>query len=408
MKAGVAVRIAAADTVKRITDEGAYSNVILRAGGDSFDLRDRKSFEHLVRITIRYLLPIDRALDAALNRPLDDLDPGVRAILRVGGAELIVDRREPYAVVDSAVEAAKGAGAGRACGFINGVLRSVARNLERVGEGQGFDPDRDFGIPRWMYRQVTEALPGEAGAGFFSASNSAAGIGVRYRSEPTAEDSLGISGAAYLEADVAMDLKRGGTVDLIDPASTAVGLALAPQPGQRVLDMAAAPGGKTAHLWDLMGGDGLLVAADRNERRLASARRRLDAMGVEACFIVMDGRAPAVRPASFDRVLLDAPCTGLGTLRRRPEIRQRLDPESPHRLAPVQRNLLDEALTLVAPGGRLVYSVCTVFPEETIDIVADRDAHPPDGLPGEPWGRGWLLAPHTSNTDGMFIAVIDV
>lgn len=408
MKAGVAVRIAASNTVKRITDEGAYSNVILRAGGESFDPRDRKSFEHLVRITIRYLLPIDRALDAALNRPLDDVDLGVRAILRVGAAELIVDRREAYAVVDTAVEAAKAAGAGRASGFINGVLRSVARNLERVGEGQGFDPDRDFGIPRWMYRQVAEALPGEAGAEFFSASNTAAGIGVRYRSEPTAHDSLGIGGAAYLEADIAMNLKREGTVDLIDPASTAVGLAVAPQSGQRVLDMAAAPGGKTAHLWDLMGGEGLLIAADRNERRLASARRRLDAMGVDAHFIVMDGRAPALRPASFDRVLLDAPCTGLGTLRRRPEIRQRLDPESPNRLAPVQRNLLDEALSLVAPGGRLVYSVCTVFPEETVDMVADRDARPPDGLPGEPWGKGWLLAPHTSDTDGMFIAVIDV
>ena len=204
-----------------------------------------------------------------------------------------------------------------------------------------------------------------------------------------------------------MDLKRDGTVDLIDPASTAVGLALAPEPGQRVLDMAAAPGGKTAHLWDLMGGDGLLIAADRNERRLASARRRLGAMGVGAGFVVMDGRAPAVRSASFDRVLLDAPCTWLGTLRRRPEIRQRLDPESPRRLAPVQHHLLDEALALVAPGGRLVYSVCTVFPEETIEIVAERDARPPEGLPGEPWGKGWLLAPHTSGTDGMFIAVIE-
>ena len=408
MKPGVAVRVAAADVVKRITDEGAYSNVILRAAGEPFDVRDRKSFEHLVRVTIRYLLPIDRALDAALNRPLDDLDPAVRAVLRVGGAELIVDRTEPYAVVDSAVEAARAAGAGRASGFINGVLRSVSRTIEQAGEGQGFDPDRDFGIPRWMYRQVSAALPGEAGDEFFAASNAAMGIGVRYRLEPLENDAVGVRGAAYLDADLAMQLKREGTVDLIDPASTAVGLALAPEPGQRVLDMAAAPGGKTAHLWDLMGGDGFLVAADRNGRRLASARRRLTAMDVDARFVAMDGRAPALRSASFDRVLLDAPCTGLGTLRRRPEIRQRLDPDSPHRLAPVQHNLLDEALALLAPGGRLVYSVCTVFPEETIDIVADREAHPPIGLPGEPWGKGWLLAPHTSGTDGMFIAVIDV
>jgi 16S rRNA (cytosine967-C5)-methyltransferase len=131
-------------------------------------------------------------------------------------------------------------------------------------------------------------------------------------------------------------------------------------------------------------------------------------MGVVAEYLVMDGRAPALRRRSFDRVLLDAPCTGLGTLRRRPEIRHRLEPESPHRLAPVQRNLVTAALELVAPGGRLVYSVCTIFPEETIDVVADLDADAPDGLPGEPWGKGWLLAPHTTGTDGMFIAVVQV
>jgi 16S rRNA (cytosine967-C5)-methyltransferase len=408
VKPGVAVRVAAADSVGRITDDGAYSNVILRAGGESLDRRNRKSFEHLVRVTIRYLLPIDRALDAALNRPLDDLDPAVRAVLRVGTAELIVDRTEPYAVVDTAVEAARAAGAGRAAGFINGVLRTVARTIDRAGAGQGFDPSRDFGIPRWMYRRVAAALTGEAAAEFFSASNVASGIGVRYRNEPLAEGSLGISGAAYLDADLAVELKQQGIVDLIDPASTAVGLALAPRSGHRVLDLAAAPGGKTAHLWDLMSGTGHLVAADRSERRLSSARRRLVAMGVEAHYVVMDGRVPALQPASFDRVLLDAPCTGLGTLRRRPEIRQRLDPDSPHRLASVQGNLLDEALSLVAAGGRLVYSVCTVFAEETIEIVAERNARPPADLPGDVWGKGRLLAPHTSGTDGMFIAVIDV
>lgn len=410
MKSGVAVRAAAAEIVRRITDEGAYSNVLVRAAGADFDTRDRRAFEHLVRSTIRYLVPIDRALQRVLDRPLDDVDPTVRAVLRVGGEELLVDGTESYAVVDTAVEAARLSGSGRAAGFINGVLRALARTIEATESGNRFDPTRNFGIPTWMFRHIAAALPGESGSEFFAASNTATGVGVRYRSGETAHgcDDVGIAGAAYVRPDEAAALKRRGEADLIDPASTAVGLAVAPLPGSRVLDLAAAPGGKTAHLSDQMNGTGHLVAADRNHRRLTRTQRRLALMGVEAHYLAMDGRAPALRPASFDRVLLDAPCTGLGTLRRRPEIRHRIEPESPHRLATVQQNLIAEALELVAPGGRLVYSVCTVFPEETIDVVADLDAHAPSGLPGEPWGKGWLLAPHTTGTDGMFIAVIDV
>jgi 16S rRNA (cytosine967-C5)-methyltransferase len=198
----------------------------------------------------------------------------------------------------------------------------------------------------------------------------------------------------------------GGELAVTDPASTAVVLALSPQPGERILDLAAAPGGKTMHLVDLAGAGSAVVALDRHRRRLDSARRRLAAAGVSPLWVCGDGRTAPLQTGSFDAVLVDAPCTGLGTLRRRPEIAMRLEAGAPARLASVQRAMLAEAWRLTRPGGRIVYSVCTVFAEETTRIVDEYPAARPRGLPGRPWGRGLLLAPHVTGTDGMFISDI--
>jgi 16S rRNA (cytosine967-C5)-methyltransferase len=183
--------------------------------------------------------------------------------------------------------------------------------------------------------------------------------------------------------------------------------ALSVTPGDTVLDMAMAPGNKTAAIADALARSGRVVASDLHTRRSFSAARRLARMGVTVDMVIADARRPPFRPGTFDRILLDAPCTGLGTLRRRPEIKLRLDPEAPGRLAAVQRQMLEAALPLLRPGGRLVYSVCTVFPEETVEVVAGLGAVPPAELPGRVWSDGRLLAPHLTATDGMFIAVID-
>ena len=174
----------------------------------------------------------------------------------------------------------------------------------------------------------------------------------------------------------------------------------------RVLDVAAAPGGKTAALWDAMRGSGVLVAADVNAARLEMARRRLTRMAIAPHWVVADGTAPPFAPATFDVILLDAPCSGLGTLRRRPEIRHRLEPSDPGRLGGLQKALIEASLPLLVPGGRLVYAVCTVFAEETTDVVAEYDARPPTNLPGRVLGPGVLLAPHTTGTDGMFVSIL--
>jgi 16S rRNA (cytosine967-C5)-methyltransferase len=150
----------------------------------------------------------------------------------------------------------------------------------------------------------------------------------------------------------------------------------------------------------------VLIASDRHPRRVASARRRLQREGADVAWVVADGIRAPFPPRTFDRVLLDAPCTGLGTLRRRPEIRHRLTPDRPARFGAGQHRLLDAALQLVKPDGLVVYAVCTVFPEETTEIVANRRATPPVGLPGRQAGKGWLLGPHLTGSDGIFISVV--
>jgi 16S rRNA (cytosine967-C5)-methyltransferase len=127
-----------------------------------------------------------------------------------------------------------------------------------------------------------------------------------------------------------------------------------------------------------------------------------------AHWIVADGARPAFGRATFDRVLVDAPCSGLGTLRRRPEIRYRVSPSEIERLSLMQRGILEASLDLVKPGGRLVYAVCTVTPEETTAVVDGLGGSPPPGLPGDHVGDGLLLGPHLGPYDGMFISVFDV
>ena len=156
-----------------------------------------------------------------------------------------------------------------------------------------------------------------------------------------------------------------------DQASQAIVAVLDPQPGDRVLDLASAPGGKATAAAERMGGEGLVVAADLHPGRVRTVlprRRRASGCGRPSSTMVADGRHPAVRDGAFDRVLLDAPCSGLGVLRRRPDARWRVQPDDVRDLAALQRVLLAAAARAVKPGGRLVYAVCTLSNEETLDV----------------------------------------
>ncbi len=400
MKAGVASRLRAAELLSRVIDDGGHSNVLIAA-----DTSDRHGeVERLLMDAIRYMPSVDAVLAGVSSRPLADLDPMVRSALRIGVTELMTGG-DPHGVVDSTVEVVRAAGLGQATGFTNAILRKVAG-----GAVAGVEDDAASlatGTPPWIRQRLVAAWGEEDTEAFLQASLLAPDIGVRLRPGAASVGSAvdGITTARHVTDRATIDTGAGHHV--MDPASIAVVAAVRAQPGETILDMAAAPGNKTAALWDAMGGDGLLVAADRHRRRATSAAGRLRAMGVGARWVISDGTHPPFRPGTFDRILLDAPCTGLGTLRRRPEIKLRLDPASPQRMAAIQTALVEAALPLLRSGGTLVYSVCTLFAEETVGVAEGAGGAAPDGVPGRDVGSGILLAPHITGTDGMFISVID-
>lgn len=383
--------------VGRVLRSGAYSNVLLGTLGSG---PDERLVRRLVYGTLRHLVRVDRMLERASSRPLDAIEPGLLDLLRVAGWELRLGDGAPHAAVNETVSAAAQAHGKRAGGFANAVLRAVQRAEEQVPagpEGRALE----LGAAPWIVERLAAAWGDREAGEFLAASLQPAARTARRRPGVDAggEQVPGIPDAVVVGTDAE------GLVPM-DPSSVAVGWAAAPEAGMTVLDMAAAPGGKTMHLYDQMEGEGILVAADRHQRRVDSARRRLAAEGISVPWVVADGTRAPFASGTFDRVLLDAPCSGLGTLRRRPEIRHRLVETSPTRAGLLQRRLLDAALELVKPDGYVVYAACTVFPEETTDVVAGRRADPPPGLPGRPAGNGWLLGPHLTGSDGMFISLV--
>lgn len=362
----------ALDALLRI-EQGAFANLVVPQllDGSGLDDRDRAFVTELVYGTTRRRRSVDWVIARHVTRPLGDLDPDVRNALRLGAYQLLFLRTPPHAAVAETVDLVARPGSG----LVNAVLRKVAQTKDVRWP----DPPTRLSYPDWVVERLATDLGADAALAALETMNEPAPVTTR--------------ADGYVQ----------------DRASQLVAQHVGARAGELVLDVAAAPGGKATAIAHA---GAQVVAADANETRARLIAHNARATGVSGAVhvVVADGAHPPMRARTFDRVLVDAPCTGLGVLRRRADARWRVVPADVEALAALQRRLLDAAIPLLKPGGTLVYSVCTLTTAESTGIDAWlADAHPelaplpPPGPPWEPAGRGARLLPQTADTDGMFV-----
>jgi 16S rRNA (cytosine967-C5)-methyltransferase len=427
--AGVAARVVALDALVRIED-GAYAHVVLPAmlAQTHLDDRDRAFTTDLVYGSVRAQRRLDDLLARVVKRPLHRLDPPVRAALRLGAYQLLHDT-PPHAAVASTVDAV-GARSPRARGFVNANLRALTR-LPTPWPTPSSDAVA-LSYPDWLVARLVDELGADDARAALAAMNEPAAVTLRpdprHVTASALADELRAAGAEVergrlvAEAVVVRGVGDPGRLPAVrdgratpqDQGSQAVVAALAPEPGDRVADLAAAPGGKATAIAERVGRDGAVVALDVDAGRVRMVDGARHRIGLAHLFpVVADGRRPPLVAGTFDRVLLDAPCSGIGVLRRRPDARWRLQAEAIDELAALQRELLAAAAALVHPGGVLVYSVCTLTAAETVAVddwattaLADFAALEPPRAPWRAHGRGALLLPQTVGTDGMYVLAL--
>ncbi|MBT2367637.1 rRNA cytosine-C5-methyltransferase [Streptomyces sp. ISL-10] len=453
------VRILAFEALRAVDERDAYANLVLppllkkaRDKGD-FDSRDAALATELVYGTLRRQGTYDAIIAACIDRPLREVDPPVLDVLALGAHQLLGTRIPTHAAVSASVELARVVlGDGRAK-FVNAVLRKISRDdldtwVERVAPPYEQDAEDHLAVvhshPRWVVSALWDSLGGgRAGIeDLLEADNERPEVTLVARPgrSTTGEllDFLGEDSAlpgrwspyavrlAEGGEPGAIEAVRQGRAGVQDEGSQLVAIALANAPlegpDKRWLDGCAGPGGKAALLGAIAAGRGAtLLAAEKQPHRARLVDRALTGNPGPYQVIAADGTRPPWRPGSFDRVLVDVPCTGLGALRRRPEARWRRRPEDLDSFAPLQRALLREALSAVRVGGVVGYATCSPHLAETRVVVDDvlrgrggpavdaelLDARPlMPGVPALGDGPDIQLWPHVHGTDAMYLALL--
>ncbi|HOK06137.1 MAG TPA: 16S rRNA (cytosine(967)-C(5))-methyltransferase RsmB [Syntrophales bacterium] len=406
------------------------------------DPRDRRLLTELVYGTLRMRGYCDWLIGRYLKRPLASLNPPVLNILRTGLYQHFhMDRIPPFAIVHEAVKLTREFRGGSE-DLVNAVLRRVFRchsepPLPRLERESPLYLSIVHSHPLWLVEKWLDLFGPQETEALCRADNAVPPVvvrvntlradresvregltaeGMRAEETPYSPDGLIVKDARQPLWETAA-YKRG-EIQVQDEASQLVSYCLAPRRGEVILDLCAGVGGKTSHMAALMGNEGRIVAVDASVGRLQAQRRLLERLGVR---IVTPLRADATQDlgpeflAAFDRVLVDAPCSGLGTLRRAPEIRWRRDTSRLDKMTSLQRLLLRRAAAYVRPGGVVVYATCSVLPEENEEIVGDFldenggfEVAGPEGLdPSLTDGDGFFRTyPHRHDTDGFFGAVL--
>ena len=436
-------RAIALDLLLRVERTDAFADVLLahRLADSGLGATDVALVTRLVYGTLAWQGRLDHHVTSLSRRPVRALEPAVRAVLRLGLYQLLFLERIPaYAVVDASVRLANAAAGRGAAGLVNAVLRKAAaagRDGLPLPEG---DTDRrlaaEWSHPRWLVERWRAEFGVDELPRMLEADNSPGPITIRANPLRTTRDALaaeltaaGVAVTPTRWAPHGLTVPRGaarlrrlpahaeGRFAFQGEASQLVARLVEPRPGFRVLDACAAPGGKSTYLAASVAGGGRVIALDPAPAgigRLSGEASRLGATAVVG--VVGDARQSPLR-AQFDAVLVDAPCTGLGTLRRHPELRWRRRPADVPRLAAMQRSILAGVAQLVRPGGVLVYAVCTLTREENEGMIADflaseagfdvepAAAHLPPEAAELITNEGYLRTlPHRHGLDGFFAA----
>jgi 16S rRNA (cytosine967-C5)-methyltransferase len=446
-KAVAPARLCAYAVIRRVFERGAYADEALQAESRALDPRDRALAMRLAYGTVQRKATLDHVVGALTERSPEGIDAPVLAALRLGLYELLYLSGAPdYAVVGDAVELAKSNRRG-GHGLVNAVLRRAAREgpaalLAPLSQETATQAALKHSHPEWIANLWWRELGPDAARALMAADNEAGEVALRANTLRTDAEALAhdlpvrthrdpdIPEALVLEEPFdshGSPLWRAGAFAAQSRAAMLPARALAPRAGERVLDICAAPGGKTTHLAALMEGRGEIVAVERDRRRagvLARTAERLGAGNVRVEIADAERERPAAAP--FDRVLVDPPCSGLGTLQAHPDLRWRMLPQEIPKLAAAQARILAAGAAVLRPGGVLVYSTCTISPNENERLIAAfLDSHrefrvddlaaelpayafpaSPESLAGTPGvaARHVLTLPHRHGTAGFFIA----
>jgi 16S rRNA (cytosine967-C5)-methyltransferase len=440
MTARTGVRDVALAAVERV-DDGAYANLALPAllARSGLDATDRAAVTDLVYGSLRLRGALDHALRPLSRQPLERLEPLVLRALRLGAYELLFGGTAAHAAVAETVGAVARAGRRGQAGYVNAVLRRLAATPptwpDPTADPAGWAVTRGS-HPAWVVEEALARLGPEELVALVEADNARPQVTLRATPGRATRDQLlaelaaaGVPASPHPLGTDCLVLERGdpgrlaavrdGRAVVQDAASALVAPAVGAAPGDLVVDLAAGPGGKTGHLAAL---GARVLAVERHPGRARMVRDTAVRLGVadRLHVVVGDGRCPPLRAGAADAALVDAPCSNLGSLRRRPEARWRHRPDEVPELVALQLDLLQAAADAVRPGGTVLYSVCTWTRAETDEVVDELLRRRPDLTPdpsarftgAPPWGSPdpsaaggrRQLWPHRDGGDGIFLA----
>ena len=439
------VRQLASEILFKVDTQKAYADILLDGTLRATHLseRDRALLTELTYGTLRWRAKIDARLSQKLRRPLEDTDVFIRNLLRVTVYQLFfLDKIPDYAAVNEAVELAKSQRGGKTAGFVNGVLRNLLRQKNPDEKAASTDDSvptlaTELSHPEWLVRRwITEFGLSEAVA-LMRANNERAPLVLRANRLKCSRDEMlarlrdgGIAATPTRLSPQGISIESGGNVENLPgfaeglfqiqgESSQLVVYLLASLAGERILDACGAPGGKATHIAELMDDSGTVIALDNSPRGLDRIRENIARLNLQSIQVV---RADTTKEltgalsAPYDRILVDAPCSGLGTLRSHPEIKWQRQEADIRRLSGLQAKILERVVGYLKPGGVLVYSTCTLAREENELVVEaflaqhkqfeleDAARYLPQAARHMVRGGYFQALPQRDNTDGFFAA----